>query len=49
MYDHYYVLEELQKQRAREIKRQVTEAKRSNKKPLISYIPTFKDSKQCEY
>jgi hypothetical protein len=47
MFDHYYVLEELQKQRAMEIKRQVVEAKRSHKKPLICYLLTFKGSKQC--
>jgi hypothetical protein len=49
MYDHYYVIGELQKQRACEIKKQVRESKLGNKKPLMSFFPTFKQNKHNGY
>jgi hypothetical protein len=49
MYEHFYVLEELQKQRASEIKKQVTETNRSNNKLFRKFIPTFKQNKQIGY
>jgi hypothetical protein len=45
MYEHFYVLEELQKQRATEIKRQVKAMKINNKKQFRSFIPTLKQNK----
>jgi predicted RNA-binding protein Jag len=45
MFEHYYVLEELQKQRALEIKRQVKAMKMNNRKPIHSFLPSFKQNK----
>jgi hypothetical protein len=45
MYDHFYVLEELQKQRAIEIKRQVKAMKVNKNKRIRSFLPTFKQNK----
>jgi hypothetical protein len=45
MYEHFYVLEELQKQRATEIKRQVKALKMKNKKHTRAYFPTLKQNK----
>jgi hypothetical protein len=45
MFEHFYVLEELQKQRATEIKRQVKAMKVNNKKTFRSFLPTFKQNK----
>ncbi|CAG9610199.1 hypothetical protein [Pseudoneobacillus rhizosphaerae] len=45
MYEHFYVLEELQKQRAAEIKREVKAMKVNNKKLIQSFLPTFKQNK----
>ena len=49
MYEHFYVLEELQKQRATEIKRQVKAMKINNKKRISSFLPTFKQNKLFGY
>jgi hypothetical protein len=45
MFEHFYVLEELQKQRAKEIKRQVKAMKVNNRKFIQSFLPTFKQNK----
>jgi hypothetical protein len=49
MYEHFYVLEELQKQRATEINRQVKSMKINNKKRFRSFIPNFKQNKLFGY
>jgi hypothetical protein len=46
MYDHYYIIGELQKQRACEIKKQVRESRLGYKKPLMSFFPNLKHTKQ---
>lgn len=45
MFEHFYVLEELQKQRASEIRKQVKAMKLNNKKRIRSFLPTFKQNK----
>ncbi|MFD2445652.1 hypothetical protein ACFSO7_16955 [Bacillus sp. CGMCC 1.16607] len=47
MYDHFYVIEELQKQRERELMKLVAETKMINNRPFICYVPILKQNNQC--
>jgi hypothetical protein len=48
MYDHYYVLKELTKDREKEIMKMAAEANMVKGKPLDCYIPFLKNSNQYE-
>jgi hypothetical protein len=47
MFDHFYVIEQLQKQREKDLRKLVAETRRINKKPFLCSVPILKQSKHC--